>query len=104
VPSATHTFELVPGTTFELIPGTVATLTLEGEAARKAMVKPVQDGALAEAVRDDWGLCPRSADDLAAVSGCRVEVSGLDNPHLPLTDGEVGDPPTSSSPNARPGA
>ncbi|MET7242885.1 hypothetical protein ABZT49_05910 [Methylobacterium sp. EM32] len=43
--------------------------------------------------RDDLGLRPWSADDLAARYGCRVEVAGMDDAHMPLTDeGIAGDP------------
>lgn len=34
---------------------------------------------------DTWGLRACLADDVAARHGCRVELSGIDNPHMPLT-------------------
>ncbi len=34
---------------------------------------------------DTWGVCARLAGDMASVHGCRVELSGPDDPHLPLT-------------------
>lgn len=34
---------------------------------------------------DDWGVHPRIADGMAACHGCRVEISGIDDPHMPLT-------------------
>ncbi|KTS34217.1 hypothetical protein NS228_05310 [Methylobacterium indicum] len=36
--------------------------------------------------RDNLGLCPRSADDMAERFGCRVEVSGMDEADTPLTE------------------
>lgn len=49
------------------------------------------DASLEE--RDDLGLRPWSADDLAARYGCRVEIAGMDDAHMPLTDeGIAGDP------------
>lgn len=35
--------------------------------------------------RDTWGVRPCLADDMAARHGCRVELSGIDDPHMPLT-------------------
>lgn len=78
VSGATETVALVPGNTFELPPGT------EIRAA---------DAAAPEPERDYSGLRENGADDLAARYGCRVEIVGMDDADMPLTDeGIVGDP------------
>ena len=38
-----------------------------------------------EPEKDNWGVCSRVATDMAARHGCRVELSGRDDPHMPLT-------------------
>lgn len=60
-----------------LVPGNVVTLP-PGTDVRAA------DASAPE--RDNVGLCPRSADDMAERFGCRVEVSGMDEADTPLTD------------------
>ncbi|MEH3146475.1 MAG: hypothetical protein PGN34_14245 [Methylobacterium frigidaeris] len=51
------------------------------------------EAAAPEPERDDLGLRPWSADDLAARYGCRVEIAGMDDAHMPLTDESIaGDP------------
>jgi hypothetical protein len=38
-----------------------------------------------EPEKDDWGVREHRADEMAACHGCRVELSGIDDPNLPLT-------------------
>lgn len=75
---APHSVTLTPGNTFELPPSTKI----------QAAAPPAP-----EPERDDQGLNPRSADDLAERFGCRVMLAGMDDADMPLTDEpDIGEP------------
>lgn len=48
-------------------------------------LKPSQAEPDDEPEEDTWGVCARLADDMAARHGCRVELSGRENPKNPNT-------------------
>lgn len=92
--------DFAPRKEIELAPGNVVRLTPEGEAAIRAFVQSVPqtqdavsagiealehslDRAEAEAEVDDWGMREHGANDLARRYGCRVTVSGRDDPRNP---------------------
>lgn len=56
-----------------------------GGTVAKATVLCATETVTPEPERDDLGLRPWSADDLAARYGCRVEISDVDNAHVPLS-------------------
>ncbi|MEE7456778.1 hypothetical protein MPAR168_00780 [Methylorubrum populi] len=60
-----------------LTPGNVLTIP-PGTEIRAADVEAPE--------RNNLGLSPRSADDMAERFGCRVEISGMDDADTPLTD------------------
>jgi len=50
-----------------------------------AKVSPPASGPDEEPEKDNWGVCCRLANDMAARHGCRVELTGRDDPANPNT-------------------